>query len=280
MPLDQERTRLIFRRLSRHLGKLSTKPVPEEVHQFRTYSRRLEALLEDIVPDGGRNEKKLVKLISRMRKKAGRVRDLDVQIVALRGLKISQDAGRKAQLLRALGDARAQREKKLLKAFDPETVRELRKRLKRASADLQLPADTQPLEKAIRLFAEAAHDRAPLTEERLHQYRIAGKRVRYIAELAGNSAEAERVVEQLKRMQDALGEWHDWLTLTANAEERFGGTQDSPLVSALRNVTRAKFRHAVGVVMETRSALLAKPATELPQRKPVAAQAALAAAIA
>src|SRR5207245_264853 len=118
MPVDQERRRLPFQKLTRQLTKLATKPAPENVHKFRTYCRRVEALLDQLVPEPNRNDKKLLKLLGRLRKKAGRVRDLDVQIASLRNLRIPQDPGRKSQLMRALAEERAQREKKLGKAFD------------------------------------------------------------------------------------------------------------------------------------------------------------------
>ena len=92
----------------------------------------------------------------------------------------------------------------------------------------------------------------------MHQYRIAGKRARYIAELAGDNPQARSVVEQLKHMQDVIGDWHDSLKLTERAEELFGGVLDSGLVAALRNVTRAKFHQAFEVLISTRAALSGK----------------------
>jgi len=240
--------------------------MPENVHGFRTSSRRVEALLGELVPDPGRNEQKLLKLLARLRKKAGRVRDLDVQVAALRTLRIPQEPARKSQLMRTLLEERSRREKKLVRAFDKDTVREARKRLKRAAGDLNIPKDSDPLAIALQQLAQLGSDHAPLTEETLHRYRIEGKRVRYLAELAGKNATAQRVIEQLKRMQDLIGDWHDWLRLAQRAEEVLGGAQDSALVAALQNVTRATFRHAVGALSETRAALSGKRPTSTVSR--------------
>jgi hypothetical protein len=49
-------------------------------------------------------------------------------------------------------------------------------------------------------------------------------------------------------LQDALGSWHDWLTLTQTATDRLGDVSESSLVAVLHNVTRGKFRHAVNAV--------------------------------
>jgi CHAD domain-containing protein len=258
MPVDSEKSRLAFQKLNRHLSKLTTKTAPKSVHKFRTYSRRVETLVGELSPEQSRNDKKLVKLLARLRKKAGRVRDLDVQIASLRGLKISQEPRRKSQLLRQLSEDRAKREKKLAANFDKQTVRGLRKRLKRAASELEIPQATEPLSIALRQVDALGRDDAPLTEKVLHQYRIAGKRARYIAELAGDGPQAQSVVEQLKHMQDVIGDWHDSLKLTERAEEIFGGVVDSGLVAALRNVTRAKFHQAFEVLINTRAALSGK----------------------
>src|SRR2546428_6528500 len=258
MPVDSEKSRLAFQKLNRHLSKLSTRTAPKSVHKFRTYSRRVETLVGELAPKQSRNDKKLLKLRARLRKKAGRVRDLDVQIGPLRTLKISQEPRRKSQLLRHLNEDRAKKEKKLAANFDKQTVRELRKRLKRAASELEIPQGTEPLRVALRQVDELGRDDAPLTEKVLHQYRIAGKRARYIAELAGDNPQAQSVVEQLKHMQDVIGDWHDSLKLTERAEELFGGVLDSGLVAALRNVTRAKFHQAFEVLINTRAALSGK----------------------
>jgi CHAD domain-containing protein len=258
MPVDQERSRSAFQKLSRQLAKLAIKPAPENVHKFRTYGRRVEAFLDELVADPNRNEKKLLKQLSRLRKRAGRVRDLDVQISSLRNLKIPQEPGRKAQLLRTLAEERVKQEKKLAKTFDDETVRELRRRLKRATSHIEIPESTEPLNLALRQLARLGHEHGAMTEKTLHQYRVVGKRARYLAEMACQDPEAKRLVEQLKRMQDVIGDWHDWLKLTQKAEDLFGGVQDSALVAALSNITRAKFRLAVDALTETRAVLAAK----------------------
>ena len=97
MPIDQERRRTAFRKLDRQLSKLSKGTAPNSIHKFRTYSRRVEALIDQLVPEPNRNDRKLLKLLGRIRKKAGRVRDLDVQMSSLRSLKIPQDAARKSR---------------------------------------------------------------------------------------------------------------------------------------------------------------------------------------
>ena len=133
MLLDQERINSVFQKVERQLAKIASKPQPDHVHQFRTSTRRIEALLQELVPKQDRNQRKLLKELSQLRRRAGRIRDVDVQVQALLSLKAPQEATLKAEVLRSLAEMRAKREAKLLKALDKQTVRELRKRLKRAA---------------------------------------------------------------------------------------------------------------------------------------------------
>jgi CHAD domain-containing protein len=285
MPRDQERVKPVFQKVEKQLSKVASKPLPETVHRFRTSTRRIEALLGDLIPQQDRNQRKLLKELSRLRRRAGGVRDVDVQVAALRGLKAPHDADLKAEVLRSLAEMRAKREAKLLKALDKQTVRGLRKRLKRAARKPEILKNSRdPLAVASQMFARLTRVSSPLREELLHQYRIKSKRIRYVAELAGDRPEAQQLVEQLKRMQDALGEWHDLLTLRETVQKHVGDDGRSALLAELSNITRAKFREAVAVVQETKSSMSAKPVVMAPAkvagRKPVASQKQLAAAIA
>src|SRR5579863_2027032 len=283
MPVNLKRSRLVFQRLARELTKLAKNQAPESVHKFRTNSRRVEALLSEVVPPLNRNDKKLLKLLSRLRKRAGRVRDLDVEIASLRNLKIPEGNGHKSEFVSALVQDRAKHERKLAKAFNRKTADEVRKRLKRAS-EIDVPKDTEPLTLTLTKLAKLGREHVMLTEKTLHQYRIIGKRARYIAELADPDAEAKRVIDQLKHMQDVIGDWHDWLKLTQKAEALFGGVRDSALVAMLRNVTQAKFRQSVDAVAETRAALFGKKSepvrAAVPSRKPSAEAAEASVAVA
>lgn len=254
MSPEAKRSRAIFRKLEQDIVKLSSKPQAQNVHRFRTGTRRLQILLAELSPHLDRKQKKLLKLLGRIRKRAGKVRDLDVQLTALRSLKVAREARRKTQLIDHLIELRRKQEKKLRRAVEPDTVREIRKRLERARREFKTESGRNPLTVA-RNILKRIDATAPITEPLLHRYRILGKRARYAAEFAGPSAEAQRFIAQLKRIQDALGDWHDWLTLTQTAGQYLVDTPDSALMAELRNVTGAKFRYAVNVLMQVRAAL-------------------------
>jgi CHAD domain-containing protein len=80
------------------------------------------------------------------------------------------------------------------------------------------PAGTVALEAFVR-----AADAMPLLDaENLHDFRKATKKARYIAE----SGSGKEVATALKRIQDAIGEWHDWLCLSQEAKSALG--EDAP----------------------------------------------------
>ncbi len=269
MALDPKRSRLVFQKLERDLIKLSAKPQAESVHRFRTGTRRLQILLGELSPKLDRSQKKLLKLLGRIRKRAGKVRDLDVQLAALRSLKVPQEPRRKTQLVNRLIELRGQQEKKLRKAVDEDTVREIRKRLKRAGKSFHPEATRDPVVVARAMLERLNRTAVPLTEAVLHQYRIVSKRARYAAEFANPSPEAAQFIAELKKIQDALGDWHDWLTLTQTAIEHVGEVRESPLAAELHNVTGAKYRHAVAVLSRTRDKR--ETGSEHPARGPVTA---------
>ena len=264
MPVDQRQVQLTFQRLDRQLRKTSDDPAPENIHHLRTNIRRIEALLDSFVPEPSGNQKKLLKSLGRLRKKAGRIRDLDVHIAALDDLKIDRDGDRKAELVRSLAEQRAATQKKLTKALRRDEVEEVRKRLKRASAT---PIKVDPVELALSKLSDLRSEDSKVTEASLHQHRIAAKRARYIAEFAGNDPQAKRLIEALTRMQDVIGDWHDWLTLAQKTQELLAGPEYSPLLATLRRITAAKYRSAINALSETRTTVAELAAARKPPRR-------------
>jgi CHAD domain-containing protein len=274
MPIAPQRSRVVFQKLEQDLVKLSSKPRAENVHRFRTGTRRLQMLLGELSPKLDRSQKKLLKLLGRIRKRAGKVRDLDVQLAALRTLKMPREPRRKTQLINELIELRGEQEKKLRKAVEEDTVREIRKRLKRASKNFNPAASRDPLAVARGMLEKIGRGDAPVTEALLHQYRIVSKRARYAAEFAEPSAEADLFIAGLKHLQDAVGDWHDWLTLMQTASEHVGDVRESALAAELHNVTGAKYRHAVAVLSQMRAKLVAAPEHPAPVPDRAAAKAA------
>ena len=248
MAISAERGKSIFRKTEKELLRLSSGHRAEAVHGFRTAARRLQTLLEQVVADNNRKQEKLVKMLNRIRKSAGKVRDIDVQLEALRSLKVPQEPRRKTQLVQTLIELRAQHERKLRKLLKKQDIRDIRKRLRRAEGSIRFDSSRDPLSVGRQMLSTVPIPHGPADEQTLHRYRLAVKRARYAVEFAPKSSESTGFLSELKKLQDALGSWHDWLTLTHTATERLGNVSESSLVAVLHNVTRGKFRHAVSMV--------------------------------
>jgi len=280
MPIDRQRNQKLFQRMSRLLKQVADKPQPETVHHLRTTARRIEALVQALAPEPGRNERKLLQRLGLVRRRAGKLRDMDVQMSLLRGLKIERDAQQKERLLERFSDLRGQREKKLLDSLDKETVRQFRKRLQKTATNLSLFAEPappggspgaalpfDPVAASLQMFSRVAREQGALREENLHAYRVETKQARYVAEMAGADRRGQKVVAELKRMQDAVGEWHDWLELNQRAKELLKPRPESALMSALENIQRAKFREAIAVCTDVRRVVLEMGTGVVPPRK-------------
>src|ERR1700759_2491754 len=103
LSVSQNQSRLVFDRMNGSIGQLSKNLTPQKVHHFRTNSRRVEALIDTLAPDT-RNKRKTLKLVGKLRKRAGEVRDIDVQIGLLKELKVPDRQNHRAQLLELLDE--------------------------------------------------------------------------------------------------------------------------------------------------------------------------------
>lgn len=277
MSVDTKRCRAVFQRLERDLSKLSLKPDAKNVHGFRTGARRLQVLFVELSPKIDRSQKKLLKMLGRIRKRAGKVRDLDVQLAALRSLKVAHEARRKTQLMNRLIELRARQERKLRKTVDKETVREIRRRLKRSSKEFDSRNSRDPLQTAKGILEAIRIEHKPVTEALLHQSRILSKRARYAAEFADQSTEehaveVQRFISDIKRIQDAVGDWHDWFTLSETTGKRVGEARESALAAEVHNVTGAKFRRAVSAMTQMRATTFPAPKPRVQPVVPSAAK--------
>ena len=119
-----------------------------------------------------------------------------------------------------------------------------------AGTGLCVPADAVALEEFVR-----AADAMPLLHaENLHDFRKATKKARYVAE-AGAEGRDSSVAKALKRIQDAIGEWHDWLCLGEEAKAALG--QDAPeLTAAFRGEIERHFAAAMKTTQSMRGRLL------------------------
>src|SRR5438477_12896281 len=78
MALDDNRLLKPVKKLQKLVNKIDRQPTPETVHDLRTNTRRLESIFEALSLDGEGIGESMLKSLGRVRKRAGRVRDMDV----------------------------------------------------------------------------------------------------------------------------------------------------------------------------------------------------------
>jgi CHAD domain-containing protein len=83
---------------------------------------------------------------------------------------------------------------------------------------------------ALDAFARLASEMQMLDASNLHDFRKGAKKARYVAELAAQGdAQAKQVGETLKKLQDEIGDWHDWLVLAEEAHTALGEQATEPI---------------------------------------------------
>lgn len=112
-PLDPKRVLKPARKLRKLLKKMPKQPAPEQVHDLRTNTRRVEAILAAVSPESAQKEKPLLKELAAIRKKAGKVRDMDVLTDYAAGLKADGEDDCRTQLIEHLGAERKRDARKL-----------------------------------------------------------------------------------------------------------------------------------------------------------------------
>lgn len=244
----------LFRKLSRLLRANRSTPDAKSVHQFRTTVRRIQTLAVSLGECDTKAFTKFDKILIDLFEKAGRVRDLDVQMDALQTISLPSVEDDKIMLQNYLQRQRAKRQRKLAAAVEEELARRLPKRQRRAKA-LLLSAATEPASPSTRRAIDLRKQVLPFVEklranhidiETLHEVRLDIKHVRYAAEAAGSVG--TDIVALLKPVQDCIGEWHDWLNLIETADKVLGPLPGHPLMTILRSKVRTRFENALAAL--------------------------------
>jgi len=270
MTLLEKRIRGLNRDLSAVVSKVLGDPRPKRVHRLRTTIRRVESLVSYANPEIGKKEERSLEKMADLRKRAGKLRDIDVQKDLLATLGNGSAAKDRRILAELLEKKREQQARRLELAIKKLHEAKFFSRLDQVAEEAGASQDRKnrplaPLEEAKTQLVEMARDFGPgqtMKPSRLHEARVALKRIRYLAELAEESAEQKDFMRNLKSAQDAIGDWHDWLELTGRAEKRFSDRASCALLRELRTVLSARHSDATSAVNKLFSQALA------PARKP------------
>jgi CHAD domain-containing protein len=263
MSLDIDRIQKSIRRVRKFLAKAPKNPTPEKVHDLRTSARRLEAAVEAFGVGSKQREKRLLRDLGEVRKRAGKVRDMDVFTGHLLDLRLEDEKECVIELAEHLGVQRAKAAKKLRRIsreLDPRLQVELKKGSKyfekllgRKQKQNDGPAAEASAEAMSRALELASELRSPtnLDKRNLHPYRLKVKELRYVLQLS-NDAKKQQFVKKLGEVKDAIGEWHDWEELIAIATDVVSHGSQCNLLRSLKATSEKKFEGALTLANEMR----------------------------
>jgi CHAD domain-containing protein len=236
------------------------------IHDARVATRRLKAamgLLRAVLSDEHRKD--FEKVLKKVRRRLGPLRDLDVMIGHLSKLESHATHGKAAGWLK--GQWETQRDHARSAARDKSSSAET---LSKLGAWWHVREEVQEAREAVdSLLAQSLHlqldsfaERAQGVERQAngskdgagrhdpHELRIAGKLLRYTLEVAQAQGHAlpASVMRQFKRMQEALGNWHDDVVLVECAMQTSIGCMlayhDSTLAERVLDLSRFFLRRA------------------------------------
>ena len=215
------------------------------LHQARVATRRLRAAVP--LCGSGRKAEKLARAVRRLTRVIGPARELDVGVLILDELEEGGDVPRAAigRLRAAIADEPRGLQEHVHDRLDEFDVQKLRKRAvslvrKDASEKITRGVDAVALarertaRRAQRVVASVENAAGLYLPDRLHQVRIAIKKLRYTLELGSPTRDGrprnDAALRVLKSMQDLLGRMHDLEMLIARARS----IQSSPGASTLK----------------------------------------------
>jgi len=243
------------------MAECAEHPAAKRVHKLRTYTRRVEAMLDLLprmaqLPATTREAARFRKAARPIRRATGAVRDLDVLLTMLahmprsRGAKVAagvahltvklerrrqRDAGRLPRLIADKGE-------KLLHALDAlETALAASRNVSAASAEI----DRTAREIFHHATANSTLRSLAASADALHNLRKAAKLTRYLAEAGGGSPHSKtaQTARRFHAVQQKIGAWHDWRLLAEFAREHL--EKGHPVLKVLE--AREQRSHAIAV---------------------------------
>jgi CHAD domain-containing protein len=262
MAFDAKRVAKPFRKLRKLLKNMPKQPAPDQVHDLRTNTRALEAMAAALSLDSQSGVRQVLKSLARIRKRAGKVRDLDVLTAYAATLEADEEQDCSVSLLEHLGAERRKRARKLHAAVAA-NARATRNQLKQASAlfEEQLCQNNNPecdsgaasaraTAAALQLEKQLVEP-ARLDRKNLHPYRLKVKELRNVLRMAEQTNHQD-FVEILGEVKDAIGEWHDWEELLNIARDVLDHGRQCQLLRELKRICNQKYDDALSKTEDMR----------------------------
>ncbi|MDQ2949660.1 MAG: CHAD domain-containing protein [Acidobacteriota bacterium] len=265
MALDPNHLLKPITRLQKLIKNMDSQPSPDAVHDLRTNTRRLETIFEALSIDAEVVGGPMLKALARLRKRAGKVRDMDVFTLHASAIQMQGEQDSVVVLLEHLGAQRRKHAKKLYAEIQRRRPG-LRKDLKRTpdilakringngDASKGSEAAANATATAVKLATQLAIPQR-LGKDNLHLFRLKVKELRNILQMAVD-ADRNKFVGDLGKLKDAIGEWHDWEELLSIAQKVIYHGNRCGLEAELKRIAKRKCEHAVVLARSLRKTYL------------------------
>ena len=247
MSLLEKRIDNLSRGLSWSVTKLTKEVRPRHVHRLRTTIRRVETLVASVPLDLNKKQKTALEELATLRRRAGKVRDFDVQLDLLGAIANGSTATDKSLLAEFLQGKREKQAGRLQSASAkfktskfPMIIKGVFQHVAAASQTARQADALSRAEEDLAGLSEEFADQQSLKASVLHDVRIRLKKIRYLAEQAEESERQKHFLGEMRSVQDALGTWHDWEELANTAEGQFGDRANCPLLLEIRALFAAQ----------------------------------------
>ena len=108
---------------------------------------------------------------------------------------------------------------------------------------------------ALEDFLRLVDEMPVLEAANLHDFRKGAKKARYVAEAGGDEQSSEAIGKAIKRVQDTIGDWHDWLVLGEEAVQALDPA-GAPLRERIAAAVAIRFTRAMRTTERQRRRLL------------------------
>jgi CHAD domain-containing protein len=268
---ELERARKAVRELNKTLKNLPVDPPPNEVHNLRTASRRVEAIAAALAQVENKESRHTLKAIEPIRKAAGGVREMDVLLANARRLARTSTGDSLTRLVEHLQIARQQNADVLRRALARrrDAARENLKqysRFIRAALDPRKSAASanglpthwhEGIHVAAMNVVRELGEWPPFDAENIHAFRLKVKVLRYILQLSGDANSG--LEETLGNVQRRIGDWHDWQQLEEIAGQLLSKERDGALLTRIGSIRSRKFHQALKAANTFRGKYLTMP---------------------
>jgi CHAD domain-containing protein len=235
-----------LRKLCRLTKSFPADPSPEEVHALRTQTRRMEAVLDAVTLDSGKQPRRLRHIMTPVRKAAGGVRDMDVMIRNVLTLSKKDSPGSVMRLVAQLAQKREKRARYLRDNIAAHG-KEARMLLKRYARLIERQSDTNhhiftKNTGALQALIAELERWPELDSENLHAFRIRVKKLQYLLQISHLAN--RRATKTLAEVKDAIGDWHDWRGVLKVAEKVLDPKVDRAILNHVQVICDTRLRQA------------------------------------